>query len=74
MPQAEDTHARVRADGQSKTDAGLLLGRSAPHNIDAEEALLACCVIDPAETLSLCHEKGVRPESFYRPAHQIIFR
>jgi replicative DNA helicase len=74
MPQAEDTHARVRADGQSKTDAGLLLGRSAPHNIDAEEALLACCVIDPAETLSLCHEKGVRPESFYRPAHQIIFQ
>ena len=74
MPPAEETQARPRGNGRASSDGSLLLGRTAPHNIDAEEALLACCIIDPAETLSLCHEKGVRQESFYRPAHQILFQ
>jgi replicative DNA helicase len=75
MPPSEDSEAGARpsrtADARGGVDA--FASRSAPHNIDAEEALLACCVIDPAETLSLCHEKGLRAEAFYRPAHQILF-
>ncbi|MBN1403951.1 MAG: replicative DNA helicase [Opitutales bacterium] len=79
MPAPEDTDAvqarSYSGKGRRKdaVSAGSMLGRAAPHNIDAEEALLACCIIDAAETLSLCQEKGLRPESFYRPAHEIIF-
>ena len=75
MPPSEDTEKHTRSPkgqgGRAGSDA--FISKAAPHNIDAEEALLACCIIDAAETLTLCHEKGMRAEAFYRPAHQILF-
>jgi len=76
MPAPEESEAPSRSSRGASTrvsGAEFAAGRVAPHNIDAEEALLACCIIDAAETLSLCQEKGLRPESFYRPAHETIF-
>jgi replicative DNA helicase len=76
MPQPEDTEASVRPSGKTasaRPGVELASPKSAPHNIDAEEALLACCIIDAVETLTLCHEKGLRAEAFYRPSHQILF-
>jgi replicative DNA helicase len=50
-------------------------GRTAPHSEEAEEGLLGSCLIDPhADILSKCLELGIRPESFYKPAHQVIFQ
>lgn len=45
-----------------------------PHNYDAEEALLACAMIDPPQTLAECAQAGLMHEAFYRPAHGILFR
>ncbi|MFA5258259.1 MAG: replicative DNA helicase [Opitutales bacterium] len=76
MPAPEDTEATPRSSrGSSARGSGAdaAIGRVAPNNTDAEEALLACCIIDAEETLSLCQAKGLRPESFYRPSHEIIF-
>ncbi len=74
MPQAEEPPRwRRQAERPASPNEAGLLARTAPHNIDAEEALLACCVIDAPEILSLCHEKNLRPEAFYKPAHQILF-
>jgi len=75
MPPSEDIEAGARPYRASGAQSGgdSFSVRAAPHNIDAEEALLACCIIDPAQTLSLCHEKGLRAEAFYRPSHQILF-
>ena len=75
MPPSEDNVAGARPSRTPavRDGADSIVARATPHNIDAEEALLACCIIDPAETLSLCHEKGLRAEAFYRPAHQILF-
>lgn len=45
-----------------------------PWNLDAEEAVIACCVIDSCVTLSACCDAGLKADAFYRPAHKIVFR
>jgi replicative DNA helicase len=48
-------------------------GRGMPNSVEAEEYLLSCCLIDGADVVSRCLEAGISPESFYVPAHGIIF-
>src|SRR5271167_260965 len=48
-------------------------GRGMPHSVEAEEYLLSCCLIDGSEIVARCLEARVSPESFYVPAHGIIF-
>lgn len=61
-----DEESRIR----SREGAGL---RTPPRSIEAEESLLACCLIDSGDTLTLARTSGVTPDSFYDPAHRIIF-
>jgi replicative DNA helicase len=44
-----------------------------PHSVEAEEYLLSCCLIDGAEVVARCLEARISPESFYVPAHGIVF-
>jgi len=53
--------------------AGASPGRSMPHSVEAEEYLLSCCLIDGAEVVARCLEARIGPESFFVPAHGIIF-
>src|SRR5208337_3057885 len=48
-------------------------GRGMPHSVEAEEYLLSCCLIDGAEVLARCLEARIVPESFFVPAHGIVF-
>lgn len=49
-------------------------GRISPHNIDAEQGLLASCLLDNGlDVLTECLAAGLVPRAFYRPAHQLIF-
>lgn len=48
-------------------------GRTLPHNLEAEEFLLSCCLLDGADVVSRCLEARIRPESFYDPKHGIIY-
>ncbi|HSH09637.1 MAG TPA: replicative DNA helicase [Oceanipulchritudo sp.] len=49
-------------------------GRIPPHSLEAEEGLLGSCLIDPGQDIfSSCMEVGLRPESFFKPAHRVIF-
>ncbi len=52
------------------------IGRAVPHNNDAERGLLAACFLDATgnEVLNLCHEQKIASESFFNPAHQLIFK
>ena len=45
--------------------------KSLPQNIEAEQTVLAACLLSTGvfEEVSL----KLRPESFFRPAHRIIF-
>ncbi len=50
-------------------------GRVLPQNRDAEESLLAACILDAGQdVLTACVEANLKPESFYLPAHQIIYQ
>ena len=49
--------------------------RTAPHSLEAEEGLLGSCLLDPGRDLiSSCLEVGLKPEAFYKPAHQVVFQ
>ncbi len=47
--------------------------RVLPHSVEAEEGLLACCILDSGDILSRCMEARLTSEAFYVPAHQILF-
>lgn len=52
-----------------------LLNREAPANLDAEEGILASCILDGGrDVMALCLEAKLRPESFFKPAHYTIFQ
>lgn len=47
--------------------------RSPPHSAEAEEHVIACCLLDEGSTLDRCLQAGLSTESFYFPANQVIF-
>ena len=62
--------------GRSKRDSdsgGGLVGRTMPHNVEAEQGLLASCILDSSEVLPLCLERNLPPDGFYVATHQIIY-
>ncbi len=48
-------------------------GRGMPHSVEAEEYLLSCCLIDGADVMARCLEARISPESFFVPAHAIVY-
>ena len=49
--------------------------RVQPHNIEAEEGLIAACLIDGGrDVLTDCIESKIAPEFFYKQSHQAIYR
>ncbi len=45
-----------------------------PHNLDAEQGLLASCLLENGmDILNECMVAKVRPEYFYRSSHQLIY-
>lgn len=64
-----------RRPGENEGDGPLsLLGKVPPHSLEAEEGLLACCILDSANVVGRCIEAGIAPESFYHPHHQAVFQ
>jgi replicative DNA helicase len=61
-----------RSDGGSLHKAGTVLSRTSPHNLDAEEGLLACCILDP-DVIDRCLAARLTPDAFYNTSHQLIF-
>jgi replicative DNA helicase len=51
----------------------LLAGRTAPHSIEAEEYLLACCLLDGNDTVARCLEGKISAAAFYSPANRIVY-
>ena len=48
--------------------------RVAPHSIDAEQALLACCIMEGGqESMTACIEAKLTPRSFFKLSHQLVF-
>lgn len=47
--------------------------RTPPQNIDAERGVLGSILLDASRVMDLCIEKGFAPETFYVPAHALLF-
>jgi replicative DNA helicase len=47
-------------------------GRVPPHNLPAEESVLGASLLS-RDAIGAVSEQGLRPEDFYRPAHQHVF-
>ncbi|MFI5335460.1 MAG: replicative DNA helicase [Opitutales bacterium] len=47
--------------------------RSPPHSPEAEEQVIACCLLDGSDTIARCLEARVTGESFYSPANRLLF-
>lgn len=65
---------RSRDNGSSDVaNSPLLVGRTAPHSIEAEEYLLACCLLDGNDTVARCLEGKISPAAFYGPANRLVY-
>ena len=47
--------------------------RAPPHSPEAEEHVLACCLLDEGATLQRALDQGITPDSFYSPANRLLF-
>lgn len=57
-----------------KTPDTAVLGRSLPQSREAEEYLIACCLLDGADSISKCMEKRLTEDAFYTPANRTVFK
>lgn len=67
------TEHAIMADNTSANPPVLqsTTGRTLPHNIEAEKSVLAACMLNPEAVDDIATK--LRPENFFRPAHQRIF-
>ena len=64
----------VGAGNETRAGHDLIGGPPLPSSGDAEQGLLAACILDQTgETISMCSESGLQPEHFYSPSHQLIY-
>ncbi len=47
--------------------------RSPPHSPEAEEHVIACCLLDGSDTIARCLEARLNAEAFYSPANRLLF-
>ncbi|MDB6113611.1 MAG: dnaC [Lacunisphaera sp.] len=47
--------------------------RSPPYSVEAEEHVIACCLLDGSDTIARCLEARVSADSFYFPANRLLF-
>ncbi len=66
------TSRRERASPDGGLPAGAI-DRSPPHSAEAEEHVIACCLLDGSDTIARCLEARVSAESFYFPANRLLF-
>ncbi|MGC8991182.1 MAG: DnaB-like helicase C-terminal domain-containing protein, partial [Verrucomicrobiia bacterium] len=67
-PPQPDLHGHAQCHGPSQ------LHRLPPHSTEAEQAVLGCLLLDPAEGINLFIERiGHRPDAFYDIRHRTIF-
>ena len=56
------------------TPSQTLQGRPLPNSLDAEQGLLAACIVDTSgEVIGRCMEQSISSDHFYEQSHQLIF-
>ena len=69
---ADPTPVIRKGDKSSSPQA--LQGRPLPNSLDAEQGLLAACIVDTSgEVIGRCMEQSISSDHFYEQSHQLIF-
>ncbi len=50
-----------------------VIGRQPPYSQEAEEYLLACCLLDGSDSIAKCLESRIVPDSFFIGSNKIIY-
>jgi replicative DNA helicase len=73
MAQSPATFRRGKpADDQALPSAAP--DRSPPQSAEAEEHVIACCLLDGSDTIARCLEARVTGDCFYSPANRLLFQ
>ena len=69
-----DSFGNTKVSSSHSDPLGKVEGRALPSNLDAEQGILAACIVDASgEVMSNCIEKALRPEDFYFTKHQLVY-
>jgi replicative DNA helicase len=71
--QTPDTHARQPAQRFKLLDNNPA-ERPLPCSLEAEQHVLACCLLDAGQTLARCLREKISADSFYFPGNAVIFQ
>ena len=71
MPNDSQNNERTRTDGADASARTLAKSAQLPHNIEAEQSVLAACLLN-ADVVEEMVVK-LKPEYFYRASHKVIF-
>ena len=70
---SSDSISDVKKSGNTSPPQALQ-GRPLPNSLDAEQGLLAACIVDTSgEVIGRCMEQSISSDHFYEQAHQLIF-
>jgi len=73
MAQSAATFRRAKpADDQALPSAAP--DRSPPQSAEAEEHVIACCLLDGSDTIARCLEARLTADCFYAPANRLLFQ
>lgn len=64
---------RGRRDRDRERDAAPAGPRTMPYSEEAEQHVIACCLLDGSDTIARCMEAHIGPNSFYLPANKVLF-
>ncbi len=72
-----ETGPRTKSDfakgGRAPAFPAGAVDRSPPYSAEAEEHVIACCLLDGSDTIARCLEARLAAESFYLPANRLLF-
>ncbi|NBR09598.1 MAG: replicative DNA helicase [Opitutaceae bacterium] len=72
MAQAPDTSRRGQPTAE-QTLPSARPDRSPPYSTEAEEHVIACCLLDGSDTVARCLEARLAGDCFYVPANRLLF-
>lgn len=66
---------RPKDDVLTVDNGSKVFERARPHSVDFEQALLACCILEGGQdTVPACMQGKITRDSFYVPAHKVIWQ
>jgi len=70
-----ESSVEVRGPGRPRppADPSAAAGRALPFSEEAEQHVLACCLLDGSDTISRCLEAHLAPTSFHLPANRVLY-